>query len=78
MVVLVTLCGMLLLLARTGRYASAPSGAGGVALEPEKKLLYTTLWCEFAMLLVVGLVAAIGAETALAIPQINVFDFPGS
>lgn len=33
-------------------------------------------WCEFAMLgLVAGLVAAIGAETALAILQINVFDF---
>lgn len=42
-----------------------------------KKLLRTTLWCEFAMLgLVAGLVAAIGAETALAILQINVFDFP--
>ncbi len=38
-----------------------------------KKLLRTTLWCEFAMLgLVAGLVAAIGAETALAILQINV------
>ncbi len=44
-----------------------------------KKLLRTTLWCEFAMLgLVAGLVAAIGAETALAILQINVFDFPGA
>ncbi len=32
-----------------------------------KKLLRTTLWCEFAMLgFVSGLVAAIGAETALA------------
>lgn len=44
-----------------------------------KKLLRTTLWCEFAMLgLVAGLVAAIGAETALAILQINVLISPGA
>ncbi len=42
-----------------------------------KKLLRTTLWCEFAMLgFVSGLVAAIGAETALAVLQAKVFDFP--
>lgn len=42
-----------------------------------KKLLRTTLWCEFAMLgMVAGLVAAIGAETALAVLQTKVFDFP--
>ncbi len=44
-----------------------------------KKLLRTTLWCEFAMLgLVAGLVAAIGAETALAILQINVLISTGA
>jgi predicted lysophospholipase L1 biosynthesis ABC-type transport system permease subunit len=44
-----------------------------------KRLLRTTLWCEFALLgLVSGLVAAIGAETALAVLQTKVFDFPGS
>ncbi|MNN92458.1 hypothetical protein D3C81_2107460 [compost metagenome] len=37
----------------------------------------TTLWAEFALLgLVSGLVAAMGAETALAVLQSNVFDFP--
>lgn len=42
-----------------------------------QKLLRTTLWCEFAMLgFVSGLVAAIGAETALAVLQSKVFDFP--
>ncbi len=36
-----------------------------------------TLWSEFALLgLVAGLVAAIGAETALAVLQTRVFDFP--
>jgi putative ABC transport system permease protein len=36
-----------------------------------------TLWSEFALLgLVAGLVAAIGAETALAVLQTKVFDFP--
>ncbi len=50
MVVLVTLCGMLYYWRSTGRYASAPSGAGGVAhVRSRKKLLRTTLWCEFAM-----------------------------
>ncbi len=48
--------------------------AGGVAhVRAERKLLRTTLsGAEFAMGLVAGLVAAIGAETALAILQINV------
>ena len=42
-----------------------------------KRLLRMTLWSEFALLgLVAGLVAAIGAETALAVLQTKVFDFP--
>ncbi len=42
-----------------------------------EKLLRTTLWCEFAMLgFVSGPVAAMGAETALAVLQAKVFDFP--
>ncbi len=37
----------------------------------------TTLWAEFALLGVVsGVVAAIGAEVALAMLQTKVFDFP--
>ncbi len=53
MVVLVTACGMLLLLARgAGGNASASSGELVVwrTLGAGKKLLRTTLWCEFAML----------------------------
>ncbi len=77
MVVLVTACGMLLLLAQVQvgmrqRRRSWWCGAHSV-----QKLLRTTLWCEFAMLgFVSGLVAAIGAETALAVLQAKVFDFP--
>ena len=42
-----------------------------------KSLLRATLWAEFALLgLVSGLVAAIGAEVALAMLQTKVFDFP--
>jgi putative ABC transport system permease protein len=42
-----------------------------------KSLLRTTLWAEFALLGVVsGIVAAIGAEVALAMLQTKVFDFP--
>lgn len=81
MVVLVTLCGMLLLLAQVqvGMRQRHQELVVWRTLGAGKKLLRTTLWCEFAMLgLVSGLVAAIGAETALAVLQINVFDFPGS
>ncbi len=80
MVVLVTACGDV---------AVAGTGAGGYAVSATRaewcgahlgageKLLRTTLWCEFAMLgFVSGLVAAIGAETALAVLQAKVFDFP--
>lgn len=81
MVVLVTACGILLLLAQVQvgmrqRYQELvvwrTLGAG-------KSLLRTTLWAEFALLGVVsGIVAAIGAEVALAMLQTNVFDFPWS
>lgn len=79
MVVLVTACGILLLLAQVQvglrqRYQELvvwrTLGAG-------KTLLRTTLWAEFALLGVVsGVVAAIGAEVALAMLQSKVFDFP--
>lgn len=79
MVVLVTACGILLLLAQVQvglrqRYQELvvwrTLGAG-------KNLLRTTLWAEFALLGVVsGVVAAIGAEVALAMLQTKVFDFP--
>ncbi|HAT1620837.1 TPA: ABC transporter permease [Raoultella planticola] len=79
MVVLVTACGILLLLAQVQvgmrqRYQELvvwrTLGAG-------KSLLRTTLWAEFALLGVVsGVVAAIGAEVALAMLQSKVFDFP--
>ncbi|ALQ48123.1 putative ABC transporter permease subunit YbbP [Raoultella ornithinolytica] len=81
MVVLVTACGILLLLAQVQvgmrqRYQELvvwrTLGAG-------KSLLRTTLWAEFALLGVVsGIVAAIGAEVALAMLQTKVFDFPWS
>ena len=79
MVVLVTACGILLLLAQVQvglrqRYQELvvwrTLGAG-------KTLLRTTLWAEFALLGgVSGIVAAIGAEVALAMLQTKVFDFP--
>ena len=79
--VVVTACGILLLLAQVQvgmrqRYQELvvwrTLGAG-------KSLLRTTLWAEFALLGVVsGIVAAIGAEVALAMLQTKVFDFPWS
>lgn len=81
MVVLVTACGILLLLAQVQvgmrqRYQELvvwrTLGAG-------KSLLRTTLWAEFALLGGgSGIVAAIGAEVALAMLQTKVFDFPWS
>ncbi|MDA8477576.1 ABC transporter permease [Citrobacter sp. Awk 4] len=79
MVVLVTACGILLLLAQVqvGMRQRHQELVVWRTLGAGKKLLRTTLWCEFAMLgLVSGLVAAIGAETALAVLQTRVFDFP--
>ena len=80
MVVLVTACGMLLLLAQVqvGMRQRHQELVVWRTLGAGKKLLRTTLWCEFAMLgMVAGLGAAIGAETALAVLQSKVFDFPG-
>ncbi|QMF23270.1 ABC transporter permease [Citrobacter freundii] len=79
MVVLVTACGVLLLLAQVqvGMRQRHQELVVWRTLGAGKKLLRTTLWCEFAMLgMVSGLVAAIGAETALAVLQTRVFDFP--
>lgn len=79
MVVLVTLCGVLLLLAQVqvGMRLRHQELMVYRTLGAGKRLLRATLWCEFALLgLVSGLVAAIGAETALAVLQTKVFDFP--
>nr|WP_318382586.1 putative ABC transporter permease subunit YbbP [uncultured Enterobacter sp.] len=79
MVVLVTGCGVLLLLAQVqvGMRQRHQELVVYRTLGAGKKLLRTTLWCEFALLgFVSGLVAAIGAETALAVLQTKVFDFP--
>lgn len=79
MVVLVTACGVLLLLAQVqvGMRQRHQELVVYRTLGAGKRLLRTTLWCEFALLgLVSGLVAAIGAETALALLQTRVFDFP--
>lgn len=79
MVVLVTACGVLLLLAQVqvGMRQRHQELVVWRTLGAGKRLLRTTLWCEFALLgLVSGLVAAMGAETALAVLQTKVFDFP--
>lgn len=79
MVVLVTACGVLLLLAQVqvGMRQRHQELVVWRTLGAGKRLLRTTLWCEFALLgLVSGLVATIGAETALAVLQTRVFDFP--
>lgn len=79
MVVLVTACGILLLLAQVqvGMRQRHQELVVYRTLGAGKRLLRTTLWCEFAVLgLVSGLVAALGAETALGLLQTRVFDFP--
>lgn len=79
MVMLVTACGVLLLLAQVqvGMRQRHQELVVYRTLGAGKRLLRSTLWCEFALLgLVSGLVAAIGAETALALLQTRVFDFP--
>lgn len=81
MVVLVTACGVLLLLAQVqvGMRQRHQELVVYRTLGAGKKLLRTTLWAEFALLgAISGLVAAIGAETALALLQSKVFDFPWS
>ncbi len=78
MVVLVTACGVLLLAqVQVGMRQRHQELVVWRTLGAGKRLLRTTLWCEFALLgLVSGLVATIGAETALAVLQTRVFDFP--
>ena len=79
MVVLVTACGVLLLLAQiqVGMRQRRQELVVYRTLGAGKKLLRGTLWCEFALLGVVsGAAAAIGAEAALWGLQRKVFDFP--
>lgn len=79
MVVLVTACGLLLLFAQVqvGMRQRHQELVVCRTLGAGKNLLRQTLWCEFAALgVVAGLVAAIGAEIALALLQTKVFDFP--
>ena len=81
MVVLVTACGVLLLLAQVqvGMRQRHQELVVYRTLGAGKPLLRLTLWAEFALLgAISGLVAAIGAETALAMLQTKVFDFPWS
>ena len=81
MVVLVTACGVLLLLAQVqvGMRQRHQELVVYRTLGASKSLLRATLWAEFALLgAISGLVAAIGAETALALLQSKVFDFPWS
>ncbi|BBV67141.1 TPA: ABC transporter permease [Kluyvera ascorbata] len=81
MVVLVTACGVLLLLAQVqvGMRQRHQELVVYRTLGAGKSLLRLTLWAEFALLgAISGLVAAIGAETALAMLQTKVFDFPWS
>ncbi len=77
----VTACGVLLLLAQVqvvGMRQRHQELVVWRTLGAGKSLLRATLWAEFALLgLVSGLVAAIGAEVALAMLQTKVFDFPG-
>lgn len=79
MVVLVTACGLLLLLAQiqVGMRQRRQELVVYRTLGASQSLLRGTLWCEFALLGVVsGLAAAIGAEAALWGLQRKVFDFP--
>lgn len=79
MVVLVTACGILLLLAQiqVGMRQRRQELVVYRTLGASKTLLRGTLWCEFALLGVVsGFAAAIGAEAALWGLQRKVFDFP--
>ncbi|WP_312831139.1 putative ABC transporter permease subunit YbbP [Pantoea eucrina] len=79
MVVLVTLCGVLLLLAQIqiGMRQRRQELVVYRTLGASKRLLRGTLWCEFALLGVVsGIAAALSAEAALWALQRKIFDFP--
>ena len=79
MVVLVTACGVLLLLAQiqVGMRQRRQELVVWRTLGAGKKLLRGTLWWEFALLGgVSGIAAAIGAEAALWGLQRKIFDFP--
>ena len=79
MVVLVTFCGVLLLLAQiqVGMHQRRQELVVCRTLGASKRLLRGTLWCEFALLGVVsGVAAALGAEAALWALQRKIFDFP--
>ncbi len=79
MVVLVTVCGVLLLLAQiqVGMRQRRQELVVYRTLGASKRLLRGTLWCEFALLGVVsGIAAALGAEAALWGLQRKIFDFP--
>lgn len=79
MVVLVLFCGILLLLAQiqVGMRQRRQELMVYRTLGAGRRLLRTTLWCEFASLgLMSGVAAAIGAEVALWLLQRRVFDFP--
>ncbi|WP_416413000.1 putative ABC transporter permease subunit YbbP [Pantoea sp. App145] len=79
MVVLVTICGVLLLLAQiqVGMRQRRQELVVYRTLGASKRLLRGTLWCEFALLGVVsGVAAALGAEAALWGLQRKIFDFP--
>ena len=79
MVVLVTACGVLLLLAQiqVGMRQRRQELVVYRTLGASKRLLRTTLWCEFALIgVVAGVAAAIGAEAALWGLQRKIFDFP--
>lgn len=79
MVVLVTACGILLLLAQiqVGMRQRRQELVVYRTLGASKKLLRGTLWSEFALLgSVSGIASAIGAEAALWGLQRKVFDFP--
>jgi len=79
MVVLVTACGVLLLMAQiqVGMQQRRQELVVYRTLGASKRLLRSTLWWEFALLgLVAGTAAALGAEAALWGLQRKIFDFP--